>query len=103
MNTNNLKIIKLINGDELFAEVLQDQDSFIVVKNPVRVVVMPTKANPQTPTVGFAPWAEFSSEKNFTIHKAHVIVTMKPVSEFVEQYKMMFSNIVTPKSNLILP
>ena len=99
----NLRILKMINGDELMAEVVLDSLSELTIKNPVRVVVMPSKANPQTPTVGFAPWAEFSDEKQFTIHKAHVIVAMKPVQEFVNQYNSMFGGIVSPSSKLLIP
>jgi hypothetical protein len=99
----NVKLVKMISGEELIAEVLSDQESYITIKNPVRVVVVPTKTNPQTPTVGFAPWAEFSEEKEFTIHKAHVIVTMKPVQEFINQYSGMFGGLVTPSSKLIIP
>lgn len=99
----NIQILKMINGDEVLAEVIGAQDGYLTIKNPVRVVVMPTKTNPQTPTVGFAPWAEFSEEKVFTIHKAHVIVTMKPVQEFINQYNGMFGGIVAPSSKLIVP
>ena len=102
----NVQILKMITGEELLAEIVDRYDaadSFITIKNPVRVVVMPTKTNPQTPTVGFAPWAEFSEEKTFTIHKAHVIVTMRPVQEFINQYNSMFSGIVAPSSKLIIP
>lgn len=100
----NLKILKMISGEELLAEVLNETDTHISVKNPVRVIVMPTKTSPQNPTVGFAPWADFSDEKEFTIHKAHVIVSMNPVKEFVSQYNSMFSGIVAPPSSkLIIP
>lgn len=99
----NIKILKMISGEELLAEITNETETHITIKNPVRVVVMPTKTNPQTPTVGFAPWADFSEEKDFTMHKAHVIVTMKPVQEFVNQYNAMFSGIVAPSSKLIIP
>jgi hypothetical protein len=99
----NVQILKMITGEELLAEIVdRSEDSFITIKNPVRVVVMPTKTNPQTPTVGFAPWAEFSEEKTFTIHKAHVIVTMKPVQEFINQYNSMFSGILLPEKKIII-
>jgi hypothetical protein len=99
----NIKIIKMINGDELISEIINETETLITLKNPVRVIVMPSKSNPQAPTVGFAPWAEFSEEKEFTIHKAHVIVTMKPVQEFINQYNGMFGGIVAPSSKLIIP
>mgnify|MGYP003350603244 CR=1 FL=1 len=101
---NNLKLIRLINGEELMGEVLAENDTSITVKSPVRVIIMPTKTDPKTPTVGFAPWIDFSEQKEFTIHKAHVIVTAKPVQEFVNQYNSMFGGIVAPSaSKLILP
>lgn len=99
----NLKLLKMISGEELLAEIINETDTHIEIKNPVRVVVMPTKTNPQTPTVGFAPWADFSEQKNFTIHRAHVIVVMTPVQEFVNQYNQMFGGIVAPSSKLIIP
>jgi hypothetical protein len=99
----NVKILKMISGEELLAEVVAQTGTELVIKNPVRVVVMPSKSNPQTPTVGFAPWAEFSEDKEFTIHMAHVIVTMKPVQEFINQYNSMFGGIVAPSPKLIIP
>lgn len=99
----NLKILKMISGEELLGEVTRETDTHLEVKNIVRIVIMPTASNPKTPTVGFAPWADFSDEKEFTIHKAHVIVTMKPVKEFANQYNSMFGGIVAPSSKLIIP
>lgn len=99
----NLKILKMISGEELLVEVVKESDSFIELKNPVRIIVVPTKTNPQTPSVGFAPWAEFSDEKQFTIHRAHIIVTMTPIQEFVNQYNSIYGGIVTPSSKLIIP
>jgi hypothetical protein len=99
----NVRLIKMISGEELLTEIMSETGNEITIQNPVRVVVMPSKTNPQTPTVGFAPWAEFSDEKQFTIHRAHVIVTMKPVQEFINQYNSMFGGIVAPSSKLILP
>lgn len=99
----NIKILKMISGEELLAEVTRETDTHLDLKNVVRVVIMPTANNPKNPTVGFAPWADFSDDKEFTIHKAHVIVTMKPVEQFASQYNSMFSGIVTPSSKLIIP
>jgi hypothetical protein len=101
----NLLILKIITGEEVMAEVISEPNATsqeYTIKNPVRVVVMPSK-NTNSPTVGFAPWVEWTDEKVFTIHKAHVIVPMKPVQEFINQYNTMFGGIVAPSSKLILP
>jgi len=101
----NIKILKLITGEELLAEVtiLSQIPTSITLKNPVRIVVMPNKLDPKTPNVGFAPWAEFSEDKSFDLDKAHILAIINPIKEFVNQYNTMFGGLVVPSSNLIMP
>lgn len=103
----NIKIIKLLTGEELLAKVLPTKgslsDDVLIMENPVRIVVMPNKIDPKTPNIGFAPWAEFSDDKEFIVDKSHVLAIMTPIKEFVNQYNTMFGGLVVPTSNLILP
>ena len=101
----NIKIIKLITGEELLAEVTISSPipTSITMKNPVRIVVMPNKLDPKTPNGGFAPWAEFSEDKTFDLDKAHILAIINPIKEFVNQYNTMFGGLVVPSSNLIIP
>ena len=105
MMVANIKIIKLITGEELLAEVTISSPipTSITMKNPVRIVVMPNKLDPKTPNVGFAPWAEFSEDKSFELDKAHILAIINPIKEFVNQYNTMFGGLVVPSSNLIIP
>jgi hypothetical protein len=101
----NVKILRLVSGEELLGEVTDSSPipTSVIIKNPVRIVVMPNKVDPKTPNVGFAPWAEFSDDKTFTIDKSHIIAIINPIKEFVNQYNTMFGGLVVPSSNLILP
>jgi hypothetical protein len=104
----NVKLIRLVNGEELIAEVVDQQGiifaDVIKIKNPLRVVLIPGKSTPQNPTIGFAPWAEFSEDKEFELDKSHVLCIMNPVKEFSNQYNQTFGGIITPKTGgLILP
>ena len=99
----NVKILKLITGEELLGEMLPGGPSVCSIKNPVRIVVMPNKMDPKTPNVGFAPWAEFSNQNTFIIDKSHILCVIDPITEFVNQYNSMFGGIVLPTSNLIKP
>lgn len=101
----SVKLIKLITGEELLAEVAATSPipNALTMKNPVRVIVMPNKIDPKTPNIGFAPWAEFSDEKTFEVDKSHVLCIMTPIKEFVNQYNSMFGGLVVPTSNLIMP
>jgi len=98
----NVKIIKLVNGDELLAEVTTTTD-ILKIKNPVRIIVMPNKIDPKTPNIGFAPWADFSEDKSFTLDMSHVLCIMTPIKEFINQYNSMFGGLVLPTGNFITP
>ena len=102
---SNVKIVKLVSGEELLAEVTDAAATMpITLKNPVRILVISNKADPKTPQVAFAPWAEFSEEKSFAIDKSHILCIMTPINEFVQQYKTMFGGIIpVGQSKLIMP
>ena len=97
----NVKIIKLITGEELLADVPLEHVDPLRIKNPVRIIVMPNKIDPKTPNIGFAPWAEFSDDKTFELDKDHILCIMTPIKEFVAQYTSMFGGIVIPTSGII--
>jgi len=97
-------LVKFINGEEILAELVYDlSDTFIRVRNPVRVVLVPSKVDPTQPSIGFAPWCEFSAAKDLEIYKTSVVYMTEPVQEFKNQYNTMFGGIVAPSTKLILP
>ena len=102
-NVENLKIIRMISGEEIMAEVVTDSGTVLSVKNAIRIVVMPNSADPKAPTVGLAPFMQFSEDKELTLNKNCVITTATPMKEFVNQYNTVFGGIVVPDSKLILP
>lgn len=99
---SNIKLLKLINGEELLAEVTDEEGSTVKIKNTVRIIMMPSKADPKTPSVGLAPWAEFSEDKEIVLYKTHILCIMTPIREFINQYNSIFGGIVLPSSKLIL-
>lgn len=103
MMAANIKILKLITGEELIAEILEDKKENIKFKNPLRVVLMPSRTDPKNPAIGLAPWAEFCDEKSFTLDKKHVLLVSSPIQEFVNQYNSVYGGIVAPSSKLIIP
>jgi len=98
----NVKYIKLLNGEELIAEVVTE-DLKTVIKNPIRLVIMPSRNDPKNPQVGLAPWAEFSDDKEIVLDRSHILAIMTPIQEIVNQYNSIFGGIVAPSSKLILP
>lgn len=94
----DIKIIRFINGEEILAsEVIQSKvEGTTRFTNPVRIVVMPNKIDPKIPNVGFAPWVEFSDDKNFTVDNHNVLVVATPIPDFIKQYNSIFGGLVLP-------
>jgi hypothetical protein len=101
--TKNIKIIRLLNGEEVLAEVVADTGLKVTIKNPIRIVVIPNKADPRQPNIGLAPWTEFSDDDTFVLDNQHILLIMNPVKEFINQYQATFSKIITPQSSILLP
>lgn len=102
----NVKLIKLLTGEDIIADVVEDADTLsteVVVKNPVRVVMIPSRVDPEKPQIGLAPWAQFSDDKQFTLDKFHIVTIMTPIKEILTHYNSLFGGIVVPQSSLILP
>lgn len=99
----NVTLIKFLGGEEILAEVVSDSGTSIIVKNAVRIVVIPDQLNPKTPQVGLAPYLQFSDSKELTFNKALVVTTATPLSDFINQYNSLFGGIQLATSKIITP
>ena len=99
----NVKLIKFLGGEEVLAEIVSDSGTALSVKNAVRIVVIPTQADPKNPQVGLAPYLQFSEDKELTFNKSLVVTTATPVVEFVNQYNSLFGGIQLATSKIITP
>ena len=100
-NVQNIKILRLSTGEEILGEVTEENSSSLKIKNPVRVVVVPSKADPNNPSVAFAPFIQWSDDKVLTLNANHVITTATPITEFINQYNGMFGGLVVPQTKII--
>lgn len=96
----NIKIIRFLN-EEIMAEILSETDTTITVKNPVRIVVMPNKADPKNPSVGFGPYCDWTDDKEFVLNKSFIIHRAEPLTVFVNQYNQQFGGILVPDTKII--
>ena len=98
-NVENLKIVHLLSGEQVIAEVVKDTTHELKVRNAIRIVVVPNKADPNVPSVGFAPFIQFTDDKDLTLNKNCVITIVTPMKEFVNQYNSVFGGLVVPETS----
>jgi hypothetical protein len=99
----NIKLIRLLSGEDILGEVLDITDKSVTIKNAVRVVVIPNKANPDQPGVAFAPFSHWTKDTELELYMGTILTMMNPITEFINQYNTTFGGLVVPDSKLILP
>ena len=94
----DVKLIRMITGEEIVAEVLDWKNGVLTIQNALLVI-------PQQGQVGFAPWATVINPEmpEIGLDMKHVIYSVEVAEPVVNQYNEIFgSNIVLPDKQLIL-
>jgi hypothetical protein len=99
----NLKLIRLFTGEDIMGDVLEVTDKSVKVKNPVRVVVIPSKSDPEKPGIALAPFTHWSKDKEIELYIHCVMTILEPIVEFANQYNSVFGGLVMSDNKLIIP
>jgi hypothetical protein len=95
----DVKLIRLVSGEEIIAEVLDWSNGIVTVKNALVVI-------PQQGQVGFAPWATVIDPERpeVALDMKHVIYSVEVAPDVIKQYVKLFGgpDIITPSKQLIL-
>ena len=93
----NVKLIRIITGEEVVAELVQENAASITVRNGL-------VALPQAQSVGFMPWATVidKTEPEITVSKQFIVYIAAVDSGVKNKYCEMFGGITTPDKKLII-
>lgn len=95
----NVKLFRIITGEEVIADLLSEDESTVTVQNGL--VVLPSGQN-----VGFAPWATVidKDQPEITVNKNHIVYIAEVDEGVTKKYNEIYgSKLVTPdKKKLIL-
>ena len=94
----DVKLLRIVTGEEVIAELLSETEETITVQNGL--AVLPTNNG-----VGFAPWATVISKENpeITISKTHLVYVAEVQEDVCKKYNEMFgSKIVVPQSGKLI-
>ena len=94
----DVKLIRIVTGEEIIAEIVSETDDTITVQNGL--VVLPSAQG-----VGFAPWATVISkdEPEITVKKTFVVYIAAVQDDVAQKYNEMFgSKLVTPSPKKLI-
>ena len=82
---NDVKVLKLITGEEVIARITEEENNLISLKQPMTLQMLPPTSTGQ---VGFAlvPWMKAAKNDNMTISIEHVLVTDEASDQSEKNY-----------------
>ena len=93
----NVKIVKLVNSEEILCDLVSQDEEVTKVKNPSLLV-------PHNNSVAMVPYMPFANyDKGLDIPSAQVMFVVGARSEVVEQFEQQFNPLVTPAKKIVTP
>ena len=82
---NDVKVLKLITGEEVIARVIEEENNLITLEKPMTLQMLPPTSTGQ---VGFAlvPWMKAAKNNKATISIEHVLVTDEASDQTEKNY-----------------
>ena len=90
---NDVKVLKLITGEEVIARVSEENSNLITLEKPMTLQMMPP--NTSTGQVGFAmvPWIKAAKNDKTTISIEHVLVTDEASDQTEKNYLQVITGL----------
>lgn len=86
---SNVKVFKMINGEELIAEVFNHYDRHFELKNPANIMLQQT-GNGQM-GVGIAPYMPYAVG-NVSLYKSAIAAEAEPEQSMINEYNRIFGS-----------
>jgi hypothetical protein len=94
-----LKAFKLASGEEIVAEVVEQNDTYTTIKNPLGCVMQ--RAQDGHPVMGFVPWMQ-AADSPFDLKNQMIVIEAEVASDVKNGYNQIFgTGIVVPPKQLI--
>jgi len=84
--TNDVKVLKLITGEEVIARITKEENSLITLEKPMTLQMM--SPNTSTGQMGFAmvPWLVAAKNEKIAISTEHILVTDDALDQTGKNY-----------------
>ena len=86
-----IKIVKLITGEELIADVTGGE-VYVTLSKPCSLQMVPSRNNPDQPMMGMFPYAAYAEDHCIDVEVDKIVWDAKPIKELYNQYNSAFGS-----------
>jgi hypothetical protein len=94
----DIRVFKSMLGEDMIGDVVSNEGTYYLIKNAANIVLQETETGVR---VAIAPVMPFATGQ-ITLYKHSIAIEATPADAMVEEYKRVYSPIITPKSSIIL-
>lgn len=98
LNIDNVYICRLLNGEDVLAEVTHE-DGFFILNVPFQIMMAPPSA-PGALNIHMAPFPPLAKDSRVEIPMGGVVYRFKPEDKVLQKYSEIYNKVTSP---LILP
>ena len=96
-----VKAIKLISGEELLGEVFHEDETEILLKNVLAILM--SRQQDGNLGIGFVPFAPYlGKDMTLEFKTSHLIFSKEVDDQMKNQYNSIFGGIITPPKTLLV-
>ena len=97
--------VKLVTGQEFFADCEYTTDGRLMAKGPVSLRMVPSTIQGGQPNMAFVPFLELADHNKLQpllIEPLHIVYTYTPAEDFIVEYNNIFSGENTGTTSQII-
>lgn len=95
----NIQVFKNLVGEDMIGDVLSNEGTYYTIQNAANIVLQETEKGVR---VAIAPVMPFATGQ-ISLYKHSIAIEATPADAMIEEYKRVFSPIVTPQQSIIMP
>lgn len=95
----SIKILRLISGEEVLGEILNETRDNIIVKNPCLIGLM--MAQDGRPNLNMQRMLTFSEDTEVSMNRNHILFMTSVDSKIENKYNEIFGNIIVAQPKII--
>ena len=96
-----LKLIRLKSGEDIIADVLEDDGSSVKIKEPCVLMPMGDSRGNKI-QMGMVPWMPFSHGQEFTLSHDWIVLLTTPNEEIEDNYGRVYgSGLIKPETKIL--
>ena len=96
-----IKIVKIITGEEIIADVTDENGQYISLEKPCVLQLIPSRSNPEQPSMALIPYAMYTESHRVIVKREHIVWSEEPMKELYNQYNSIFGNGIVVANQLV--